>query len=533
MTALARLAAVSALALLSGGCFSEKDLTVAPPKEYSTSVEGLAFAKFPDPAEIAPGGTIVLDAAPVKKAMRGHEVRMMGYNGSIPGPLIKVKQGSEIILKLKNHTGFPTTLHAHGVRMDYLFDGASNFSQKPIADGDSFTYHLRFPDAGMYWYHAHEREDWSQEMGMYGNILVEGTDSAVWRPVDRDQMLVLDDFYLDTAKGIAPFNAKEADHIMMGRFGNLYLINGDTAFDMTVKRNEVVRFYATNAANARTFNVGFTELDGTVRKVKLVGSDNGPYEYFDHDANVLVAPGERKIFEAWFDKPGTVLLIHHILKSSFNNESIVVLGRVTVLADSVSTAFGKAFMAEDSSLATMRSIDSVRKWLDPKLAPDKELLLTGRMGGMNHNMPMKVAASQGEPISTEAKGVEWLDHMPANASSTVSNMTWAIRDVQTGKENHDISWSFKVGDKVRIRIKNDSSSTHWMPHPIHFHGQRFLVISVNGIPNLNKAWKDTYLVGMRETVDILLDASNPGGWMAHCHVAEHAEDMMMFHFRVD
>jgi hypothetical protein len=72
-----------------------------------------------------------------------------------------------------------------------------------------------------------------------------------------------------------------------------------------------------------------------------------------------------------------------------------------------------------------------------------------------------------------------------------------------------------------------------MPHPLHFHGQRFLVVRENGRPTLESlVWRDTYLIGRGYTVDILLDASNPGDWMFHCHIAEHLEDDMMAHFRV-
>ncbi len=518
------------------GCISDNSTApiVVAPTEFPTSTLGLDYAAEAQTLDVADGATLVLDAAPVKKSLMGRDVRMLAYNGSIPGPVIRVKQGAEVIVRLKNRTGFPTTLHAHGVRMDYHFDGAANFSQKPVAEGDSFTYHLKFPDAGLFWYHAHEREDWSQEMGLYGNIMVVPSDSNYWRPVHREQVLMLDDFYLDTLATKPSFQVGETDHTMMGRFGNLYLINGDTAFNMTVKRNEVVRFYATNSSNTRVFNVGFADSSLGVRNVKIVGTDNGQYEYFDMAPAALVAPGERKIFEAWFDKPGTVYLIHHILKSLYTNDSIVVIGRVTVLTDSVDGAYGRRFLAEDSSLQTLKAMDSLRTWFDPKLPMDKELLLTGKMGKMAGMPGMKVSAAQGEPISTEAKGIEWRDHMAEmNAASTTENMDWIIRDVGTGLENHDIAWAFKQGDKVRIRIRNDSASVHPMPHPIHFHGQRFLILAVNGKANLNKAWKDTYLIGTKETVDILLDASNPGGWMAHCHIAEHAEDMMMFHFRVD
>jgi FtsP/CotA-like multicopper oxidase with cupredoxin domain len=418
--------------------------------------------------------------------------------------------------------------------MDAKFDGAANFSQAPIEHGDSFTYHLKFPDAGLFWYHAHKREDVSQELGLYGNILVLPADTTYWRPSNRDQILMLDDFWLDTATNTAPFMVKETDRTMMGRFGNVYLINGDTAFNLTVKRNELVRFYATNSANTRTFNIGLSDSGKSVRQMKIVGSDNGQYKYFDKVPATLVAPGERKIFEAWFDRPGTVFLTHHMLKSIYNPDSTVILGRITVLDDSVATDYGKSFLAEDSSLQTIKSLDSIRSYFNLALPPDKQLLMTGMMGKMAGMPGMKVSAAQGEPISTEAKNIEWIDHMAVmNAGSTTQNMSWIIRDVATNQENHGIQWEFKRGDKVKIRIRNDSLSMHPMPHPIHFHGQRFVITAVNGIKNLNPAWKDTYLVGMKETVDILLDAENAGEWMAHCHIAEHTESMMMFHFKVD
>ncbi len=509
-------------------CFSDRN-PVKPSSDFPTSVTGLSFASSAQTLDLTDGATVTLDAKPVKKTLHGVEVRMLGYNGSIPGPIIRVKQGTEITVRLKNHSGLPTSLHAHGVRMDYLMDGTSS-SQQPIADGDSFTYHIKFPDPGLYWYHAHEREDYSQEMGLYGNILVVPADSAYWRPTNRDQILMLDDFYLDSATSTAPFKVNETNFTMMGRYGNLYLINGDTAFNMTVKRKEVVRFYATNSCNTRTLNIGLTDSGNIVRKIKVVGSDNGQYEYFDKDAETIIAPGERKIFEGYFDKAGTVSITHHMLKTVYNKDSLVVLGHITVLPDSVDTPFGATFLAEDSSLQTIKSIDSVRSLCSPLIPPTKFLLFTGKSGKM---IGMKVSAAQGEPISTEAKGIEWVDNMlPMNAASTTQTAQWIIRDTVTKLENHEILWNFNRGEKVKIRIQNDPNAFHLMPHPIHFHGQRFLVVAVNGKPNLNMAWKDTYLVGMREVTDILLDASNPGGWMAHCHISEHAEDMMMFSFYV-
>ena len=94
----------------------------------------------------------------------------------------------------------------------------------------------------------------------------------------------------------------------------------------------------------------------------------------------------------------------------------------------------------------------------------------------------------------------------------------------------DIAYDFKVGDKVKIRLVNDEESEgsdHLMQHPIHFHGQRFLVLAVDGEPNENLVWKDTVLVEKGQSVDILLDVTNPGDWMFHCHIAEHLSNGMM------
>jgi len=73
---------------------------------------------------------------------------------------------------------------------------------------------------------------------------------------------------------------------------------------------------------------------------------------------------------------------------------------------------------------------------------------------------------------------------------------------------------------------------HAMDHPIHLHGQRFLILSRNGVPNPNLVWKDTGLIPAGETVDLLVDMSNPGTWLLHCHIAEHMGTGMMLPFVV-
>ncbi len=133
-----------------------------------------------------------------------------------------------------------------------------------------------------------------------------------------------------------------------------------------------------------------------------------------------------------------------------------------------------------------------------------------------------------------ADGLEWEDLMPEiNAASNPHNMIWKLVDLDTRKENWEIDWEFRVGDLVKIRVVNDMDQDHPMHHPFHIHGAgRFLILARDDLVEPNLAWKDTVLVRSGETVDILLDVTNPGLWMAHCHIAEHNQSGMMFSFPV-
>jgi FtsP/CotA-like multicopper oxidase with cupredoxin domain len=159
---------------------------------------------------------------------------------------------------------------------------------------------------------------------------------------------------------------------------------------------------------------------------------------------------------------------------------------------------------------------------------------------------MKLVLSDGAPVPAhdgpqthdhghdQSDGLEWEDLMPdINRASDPGNMIWQLIDRQTGAENHAIEWAFTVGDRVKIRLVNEMDQDHPMHHPFHVHGAgRFLILSRDGVPEANLVWKDTVLLPAGSTVDILLDVSNPGLWMAHCHIAEHTESGMMFSFNV-
>jgi FtsP/CotA-like multicopper oxidase with cupredoxin domain len=133
-----------------------------------------------------------------------------------------------------------------------------------------------------------------------------------------------------------------------------------------------------------------------------------------------------------------------------------------------------------------------------------------------------------------AGGIEWEDDMvDVNKLTTPANTRWKLVDRSNDAENHDIQWRFRVGDRVKIRLLNEMDSDHPMHHPFHIHGAgRFLVLARDGAIEPNLVWSDTVLVRTGETVDIVLEVTNAGRWMAHCHIAEHHESGMMFSFEV-
>jgi FtsP/CotA-like multicopper oxidase with cupredoxin domain len=232
---------------------------------FPTDPSGLPEAGRHQLLELADGDTLDLRVGPVAKQLGDTRVRMLSYNGSIPGPTLKVQQGSEIVVNVTNEGDLETTVHWHGLRLENKFDGVPHATQAPIPIGGSFSYRIQFPDPGLYWYHPHIREDYTQELGLYGNIVVVPAERDYWPPVDRELVLTLDDLLLEDGR-VAPFSRTETSYAAMGRFGNVFLVAGDPDLHLTAAAGEVVRLWLTNTASTRVFNV---RLPGA--SMKLVG----------------------------------------------------------------------------------------------------------------------------------------------------------------------------------------------------------------------------------------------------------------------
>jgi suppressor of ftsI len=505
---------------------SEMELTPAAAPWLPHAGGQVGDARPPEPRTLHDGDTLELVAGLMHRHIADHDILMYGFNGEQPGPLLLTTQGARITVRLTNRLDQPTSIHWHGVRLDNRFDGVPGITQPAVAPGGTFIYTVRFPDAGIYWYHPHVREDIQQDLGLYGNILV-AAGADLYGPVNRAETLILDDLLIGD-DGPVPYGTDTPTHALMGRFGNVMLVNGQPHWSARVRRGDVVRFYLTNASNTRTWNVSF---EGSGARTKLVGTDLGPFEREVWTPSVVIGPAERYVVHVRFDRPGRVALVNRVrvldrLFGRFVPETDT-LGVIHVDED----RRGPDLVGSFDSLAANRKLqDEIARYRrDAERPPDRELILAME----THGLPF-LSTRLMMLDSAWFAPVEWGAGMPAmNWATTAKEVRWVLRDPATGRENMDIGWHFHRGEIITLRIANERAVLHGMQHPIHLHGQRFLVLAVNGARNDNLAWKDTVLVPSGATVDLLVDLSNPGTWMLHCHIAEHLEAGMMTTITVD
>ncbi len=502
-------------------------MTLRPdvPPYLPASSDAIPFARPRELLRLGDGGRLELVASPVRRVIFGRTVTMLGFNGQYPGPLIQVGEGSTIVVRFTNRTDFPTAVHWHGVRLENRFDGVPHVTQEPVLAGGSFEYRVYFRDAGLYWYHPHHREDVLQDLGLYGNLLVRSRDPEFFGPANREEVLMLDDL-LAADSGLVGYGRDSPTHALMGRFGNVLLVNGEPKWDARVRQGDVVRLFLTNVSSTRVFNLSF---QGGAR-VKVVASDLSRFEREAWVDNVTIAPAERYVIDVLFEKAGDVSLVNrvraidHVMGRFF--EESHVLGVVHVAPERASPDHGAAFARLRRNAEVAKAIEPYRRLFARPV--DHELTFTLQPGALP--FPLRPLLSF---ESVYRNPVEWSGTMPEmDWIVTGREARWVVRESATGRENMDISWRFRVGDVVKLRLRNDRSALHAMQHPIHIHGQRFLVLSVNEVPNEHLVWKDTVLLPTGFVAEVLLELSNPGKWMLHCHIAEHIETGMRMVFEV-
>ncbi len=393
------------------------------------------------------------------------------YNGSIPGPLIDAKVGDRVIIKFKNSLPEPTTIHWHGVRLPATMDGTLAM-QTPILPGASFRYEFTFKDAGLYWYHPHMRSDIQVQKGLHGAIRVRGPNEPV---VDDERVLVLDDVRLKPDGTLSEYLDDTGK--MMGREGNTLLVNGSTDATLSLRAGAALRLRLVNVANGRFFNL---RLPGHVWRV--IGHDGGllpkPYD----TEHLLIAPGER------YD----VMVIPHGAPSS--------------VLDLVNDPYERG---HESGMRPPMTVAHVRFADDPAL--------TGR------TLPDAFPAIEALPAEG-AKSVP----IVLNEGTRNGELVFMINDAVFP----DVPPVMVGNGELRVlEVKNDSE----MDHPFHLHGFFFQVLEKNGVhqPLESMGNKDTIIVPMKSSMKLVSRFDEPGHWMYHCHILEHAEGGMMGEIHVE
>ena len=422
------------------------------------------------------------------------DTEVWSFNGAVPGPLLRARQGDTLRVTLRNALPQPTTVHWHGIRLPNAMDGVPHLTQRPVAPGQDFVYEFALPDAGTYWYHPHERSQEQVARGLYGALIVDERDPP---PFDRDETWVLSDWRLNRdATPVDDYDSNLFDLTHAGRIGNTVTVTGrftPVGGELPLRAGERLRLRLVNAASARIFRLKF---DGHAPQV--IALDGHPVAPHPAGEGVVLGPGMRA--DLAIDcrhKPGERFVVSDV----FYPRELQVMELVY----------------RDEAPLRMKPLDApLALPPNPLAEPDSArvqrhefVFAGGAMGSLRE------AELQGKRV-----GIRELvrDH----------RIAWTINGVARGHHAHEPLLTLKRGSHHLFALHND---TAWH-HPIHIHGIAFRIISRNGRPAPHREWADTALLAPRERVEIAFVADNPGDWMVHCHVLSHQSGGMMAAIRI-
>ena len=408
------------------------------------------------------------------------------YNGYAPGPEIRVKKGERVQVRFTNKLEEPTSVHWHGIRIENSMDGVSGLTQEPVEPGDTFVYDFVAPDAGTFWYHAHNKS-WNQvARGLYGPLIVDEVEPVFER--SNDITLVLDDWRL---AGEGVLDVASLGSMMEwahgGRLGNWLTVNGQSRPVTDLVRGQTYRLRLINAANARVFEIDPNRFGAT-----LIGFDG---QSFTEPAKLDYAP--------LMLGPARRVDLMVVAKSDFTIEEV-----------SGDTPYPIAgFSVSDSETTEASRSD---KKLQPNVLPSADLakarrirlqMTGGAMGGMI-DIIYKGKKLQGDDFRT-------------------ARQAWAFNGVANLAE--EPFFEARQGETILVETVN---RTAWV-HAMHVHGHHFQILNRSGSDvDEGKPWRDTFLIGPDQTTEIAFVADNPGKWLFHCHMLEHAAAGMNTWFQV-
>jgi FtsP/CotA-like multicopper oxidase with cupredoxin domain len=456
---------------------------------------------LPRAAASAPAGatrTFRLKAAPGRSGLvpaTYGETETWSYNGTVPGPEIRVRQGDRLRIVVDNELPEETTVHWHGLRVPNAMDGVPHLNQPPIRPGERFVYEFEVPDAGTFWYHPHTRSNVQVERGLSGALVVEEPEPI---RVDRDLIWVVDDWRLDRSAAISADFDNPHDLSHAGRLGNTVTVNGRVPEDLGVRAGERVRLRIVNAANARILGLHFGGHEPWV--VALDGQPTAPHRPTD-DTVVIGPAGRADVVLDMTGAPGTRAVVVDQFYRDFAYELV-------------------GFVYDDLPLRTNPPDWPMELAANPLPEPDMasairhEVILNGGMMGA------MVMAEMGGSMGEQSTG--------GMTEMMRGRGIWFINGKAATGHALDPMLIF-ARDRSHVVEMTNATAFH---HPMHLHGHSFRVVSRNGVAAPIPEWRDTVLMAPREKIEIAFVADNPGDWMFHCHVLEHQAAGMMAVVRV-
>ena len=463
--------------------FAALALAACAGRESGASPEAKALAEFRGayPDGVASTGvvrTYDLVAEPVEiDLVDGRKLKVWAYNGQVPGPTLRVRLGETLRVRFTNRLPQETTIHWHGVRVPNAMDGVPHLTQPPVPTEGTFVYEFTPKDAGTFWYHPHVRASEQVERGLYGPLIVEDAEPPAYT---ADEVLFLDDWRLDESGQIDPeFNTRH-DLAMDGRWGGAITVNGRSNATLRVAAGGRVRLRLLNAANGRVFRPDFGDLDATViavdgmylrEPVPAVGFELAPGNRLDVDLAFNRSTGALELWDRFIERRPSRLVTFEVGGSAVDTPTFPspARARVPVWGDALSVAPVHSF---------------------------------------------RLNVERGGPF-----GLAW----------TIDGVAFAGHDHAAGHGAEGTpALTLTRGRFYRVRFVNESPRIH----PIHLHGMFFRLLARNGAPVDEPFFRDTVLVRGREEIDVGVVPTDPGLWMMHCHILEHAEAGMMTTIRV-
>jgi FtsP/CotA-like multicopper oxidase with cupredoxin domain len=443
-------------------------------------------------------GYRVLHARKGTAALRGKDASptpIWGYEGMSPGPTLRLKQGEELKVRLVNNLDQATVIHWHGLRLPNAMDGVPHLTQKPVEPGQSFDYHFTPPDAGTFWYHTHFGSSEQLARGLYGVLIVDEPEPP---QVDRDLMMVIDDWRLMDNGEIQPSFGNFHDAMMAGRLGQYITLNSQDTLDIPVKTNERLRLRIVNVANSRIFQ--FRIARHAARVMAVDGQPCPPN--IAPDGILRLGPGSRV--------------------DLFLDATLTPGSRAPINVDDLRGGELKLGQLVYDAGAAARPAPLP----DPKPLPNNPLPATfDEANAFKMNVPldgggmaMMMGGGMGRgmgPGRFEGYGVP------------PEQRIWALAGISS--TGHDGPPMFKVarGRTVVLTFGNRTA----FPHAMHVHGHHFRQFDAAS-EGWKPYWLDTVIVDPDRAERIAFVASNPGKWMMHCHMIEHMAAGMAAWFEV-